>query len=478
MRLRARLLWTVLLVAAPQVLGIVWWDLQSRRDAAAIVLGRMLEQELAQPDSRARCEADPRGWSGERPPPGQPPDKEFPPPERSPRPGAPPEDSAVGRPPTFHACSAQGVCEGIPPLSADLLATVAPGGLQVAPMGSDPGEVAVWQRTGWEPGPCAVVVLGGSTVRGFLGAVLPRTEVWLLPLVLTTLTVGLALGPVAARLRRLEAAVRAGAARGYLELEEDRGGDEIGALSQAFVAAGATIRAEMQAREAREQALREFVANTSHDLLVPLTVLQGHLSAKRIHEAMAETQYIGALVQNLVAQARMDGTAVRREPVELGAMVGRVVARHRTIAGTREIRIESGVPEEPVWVEGDETLLEQALNNLVHNAVRYARVGGNVAVVLDIEGEAFRLAVIDDGPGMDPALLGRLTERGFRDVEARSRAPEGLGIGLHIAARVAQVHAIELNFVSEPEKGTEATLTGARRSPPAGEGCGGPGSPP
>jgi signal transduction histidine kinase len=124
------------------------------------------------------------------------------------------------------------------------------------------------------------------------------------------------------------------------------------------------------------------------------------------------------------------------------------------------------VPEAPLWVEGDVTLVEQAVSNLVHNAVRHNRGGGHVAVVLDEEGASgFRLRVSDDGPGVPPDQIGRLGERRFRTDEARGRHPEGLGIGLSIALGVAERHGFSLSFAANDPAGLRAELRGPRTAP-------------
>ena len=83
----------------------------------------------------------------------------------------------------------------------------------------------------------------------------------------------------------------------------------------------------------------------------------------------------------------------------------------------------------------DHTLLEQALGNLVDNAVRYNRPGGHVAVLVDRRGDDFVLSVEDDGPGVSGGDLARLTMRWFRGSDARTRRHGGKGLGLAIAPR-------------------------------------------
>jgi signal transduction histidine kinase len=334
-------------------------------------------------------------------------------------------------------------------------------------------QVAV--RMGWTGGPCAIV-LGRQEARNDQIAVHDLVAGSLLVGAGLLVAVLLASGPVVARIRRLDARVRRAAAERWSAPIEVEGNDEVADLARAFEAAGAEVRTRIEELERRERTLREFVANTDHDLMIPLTVLQGHLAdlrrraeagekadPARVQEAAEEAHYMASLVRNLGVAARLEAgePSPSREPVDLNALVERVVARHRPVAGPRNIAVEFAVPERPVVTEGDETLLEQAVGNLVHNAVRHNRPGGHVAVTLEEPKDApgrFVLRVADDGPGVPEAELAHLGERGHRAAEARQRSPGGRGLGLHIARTVAERHGMVLSLRNREGGGLEAEL--------------------
>ena len=146
--------------------------------------------------------------------------------------------------------------------------------------------------------------------------------------------------------------------------------------------------------------------------------------------------------------------------VDLVAVVERAVARHRPIARRSGISVEAATPEAAVLVNGDPTLLEQLVSNLVHNAVRYVETDGHVAVVLETTRAGFRLEVKDDGPGVSDSALGQLGTRGFRSDEARSRRPEGMGLGLHIVREVAAKHGLALHFAHVIPRGLSVVVEG------------------
>jgi signal transduction histidine kinase len=285
--------------------------------------------------------------------------------------------------------------------------------------------------------------------------------------------VWVAAGPVIVRMRRLKEAVGRSAESRYAVPVPEDGGGELADLARAFNAAGASVRRHLDEAEARETALREFVANTTHDVALPLTVLQGHLAEleqraadgserEHIRGSVREAHYMGSLLQSLGIATKLDAgpDPVELKPVALNALVDRVVARHRPIARMLGVELNHAVPEATLSASSDVTLLEQALSNLVENAVRYNKPEGHVAVVLDRQGDRFTLTVADDGPGVPAADLARLTERRFRGEAARTRRPDGHGLGLSIAAEAVARVGATLSFHPSPEGGLTAEISG------------------
>lgn len=524
MKLRLRLALTTIAVTIPMVVVLVLFDAVARHRAAEDALAGYTLARMQEPGGRDRCEADPSRWGGELgpgrgPPPehsrsraaeddeghppedgggptdaeearrppdggGRPSEARHPPgdggPEAAARRPPPPDDGRPrGRPAVLYAYDLQlrSANPAAPAIGGPLAAAIATSEVATWPRAWVSAEVEILLRMPWQSGPCALVLAQGNTVPGWLGAVLPPTRIWLAPLVALFAAVLLALGPIVGRIRRLTEAVRRSASASYASPVPVDGDDEVGELARAFDAAGREVRAQLAAKDRRELALREFLANTTHDVMIPLTVLQGHLSELlagatsgaepgrgALVAAMAEAHYIAAIVHNLAVMAKIDADVPRlhREPVALDVLVERVLARHRPIARRLGVELDGGVPESPVRVAADVTLLEQAVSNVVYNAIRHNRPGGHVAVLLEhVAGDRFRLRVVDDGPGVPPAELARLAERGFRSDAARTRAPDGQGLGLHIAARVAALHGIELAFTTPAGGGLQVDFTGA-----------------
>lgn len=325
----------------------------------------------------------------------------------------------------------------------------------------------------WTDGPCAVVLLRTRDRVPWLSAAM-----FVPPLVVTLVVILVSLfaaGPIVRRVRRLTEAVERN------EPIESEGRDEIADLGRAFDQNRRTIERQLESLRERETALRNYIANTSHDVMLPLSVLQGHLvSLQRQIESgepietdalvpsLEEAHYLGSLLHNLNAAARLeaDPGLQHHEPIDLNRLVTRVVERHRPVAKRKQIALESALPGRTLSYPGDVTLLEQALGNVVQNAVRYNEAGGHVAVTLEGDDDAWQIRVADDGPGIPEADRRRAFEPSFRGNDARTRHPHGMGLGLHIASDVASRHGLDL-FLSETEGGgLTVTFKSSGRTPP------------
>jgi two-component system sensor histidine kinase BaeS len=493
MKLRLRFALTAVAVMLPVVFALFWFNADAQHRAAEQVLTAFVVARM--PAQRALCEASPATWGGPLAPFGVGPPREPPPrdpsgrgPPHGPRsgpeppPGPPPPYLDLDHRPRARPAEAFGYAADLrsqnpasPPISARLAAAIEGHDSAVAPFAWQSSEVVVLLRMPWTEGPCAFVLARGSTDSRW-GSILPETEVWLLPMLAVLAAVLLAVGPVVRRIQKLTEAVQRSASRAYSSPVAMDGGDEIADLARAFDAAGREIRAQLQENEQREQALRHFLGNTTHDVMIPLTVLQGHLATLREHaaagrpldvsvviSAMDEAHYMASLVHNLAVTARLEAADVelQRTEIDLNGVLQRVIGRHRLIARELGVELESAVPEGATLVSADVTLIEQAVSNVTYNAIRYNRAGGHVAVILEPTAQdRFCISVIDDGPGIPDAELSRLSERGARGAEARTRAPEGQGLGLHIAYRAAALHGFRLTLQRSEYGGLEVKLEG------------------
>ncbi|WP_374426274.1 sensor histidine kinase [Tabrizicola sp.] len=202
---------------------------------------------------------------------------------------------------------------------------------------------------------------------------------------------------------------------------------------------------------------RDFVANVSHELRTPLTALMGFIetlknAAKDDPKARemflgimeAEAGRMNRLVRDLLQLSRVEAEErVRpKDPVELRGVLEGVIGSLKGVAEKKGDRVE--LVGAPVKVPGDRDQLVQVFTNLVENALKYGRAGQVVRVSLSAEetvrGPAVRVEVADEGEGIDPVHLPRLTERFYRVDSHRSREMGGTGLGLAIVKHIVSRH--------------------------------------
>jgi signal transduction histidine kinase len=238
--------------------------------------------------------------------------------------------------------------------------------------------------------------------------------------------------------------------------------------------------------EQRRLDLQRHLADVAHDLKTPISslhiALEQAIDESRDAEvrgllagALHDAVYLGALTSNLrLASELREGydPGAPGEAVALNDVVEHVVARARFFARRRGVAIDAGVPDEPAIARCAQVAAEQALSNVVDNAITHGEPGGHVAVLLEASGGRFRITIADDGPGVPPSELPRLGERTFRSDEARQRDPRGSGLGLAITSEVCARCGWTLAFEREEPRGLRVVITGRTaqpddRAPPA-----------
>jgi signal transduction histidine kinase len=288
--------------------------------------------------------------------------------------------------------------------------------------------------------------------------------------------------PLTRRIARLRAAAGAVGSSDEYVSPDDSGSDELGELSYSLDRAHARIRADAEQLQERQRALERYLADIAHDLKTPIASLQIALeqaanqvdgeARELLRSSLKDVIYIDALTTNLRLAARLrDGwNPAEGDPrVDVGETVDRVLSRTRYFAKNRGIVLDHARPDVAVYVRCHPTAAEQAITNLVENAIAYGDSGGHVAVVLESDEarKSFSLVVADDGPGVLPAELPHLGERTFRSDEARQRDPSGSGLGLAITSEVCGRCGWTLSFDRQEPRGLRVEIAGPTIAPPA-----------
>jgi two-component system, OmpR family, phosphate regulon sensor histidine kinase PhoR len=216
---------------------------------------------------------------------------------------------------------------------------------------------------------------------------------------------------------------------------------------------------------------RDFVANVSHELKTPLTVLSGFLETveefdlekhdrdRYLQMMQVQTGRMKTLVEDLLTLAKIEGNPEppSTQPIGMSQIMQRLQLDAEGLSqGQHQILIEKMSDKDLL---GDESELYSAFSNLVSNAVRYTPSGGQVHVVWrDSEDGGVELAVTDTGAGISEEHLPRLTERFYRVDRSRSRDTGGTGLGLAIVKHVANRHQGDLKISSQVGVGSTFCL--------------------
>lgn len=224
-------------------------------------------------------------------------------------------------------------------------------------------------------------------------------------------------------------------------------------------------------KEAQEQYRREFTANVSHELKTPLTSISGIVEiirngivkpediphfAGKIYD---ESQRLITLIGDIIKLSRLDENQVpmERETVDMLEMARDVVQQLSSVARKNGVTLVANGTHGQV--QGVRQVLGEMVYNLCENAVKYNRAGGRVWVDVQQVADHVVLRVKDTGIGIPAAEQGRIFERFYRVDKSHSKAVGGTGLGLSIVKHGAALHHATISVSSEPEQGTEITLT-------------------
>lgn len=241
-----------------------------------------------------------------------------------------------------------------------------------------------------------------------------------------------------------------------------------------------------------ERARRDFVANVSHEFRTPLAAIQGFAETlldgaledrengprfvRIIHEHALR---LGRLTEDLLKLARIEAGQLSLEtgPVDVSLIIDPCVETTRLEAERKGLVLEAGCAPGLPPVQGDVRLLQEAVQNLLDNAVRYTPAGGRIRVHAGAAGGEMLLSVSDTGIGIPRADQHRVFERFYRADAARSRESGGTGLGLAIAKHLVEAHGGRIRVESELGRGSTFTVS-LPLAPAAAAGAGGEVRPP
>jgi two-component system phosphate regulon sensor histidine kinase PhoR len=211
---------------------------------------------------------------------------------------------------------------------------------------------------------------------------------------------------------------------------------------------------------------RDFVANASHELRSPLTVIAGYLDAlaesgdlpvdweKPVAQMRNQSGRMKQILSEMLELSRLEssGSATLKETVDVANLLDKVRNDFERPSNSADIIVKTGGT---ALLLGRSSEIESVIVNLLSNALRYTPSGGTVTLSWQVRQAGAGLVVSDTGDGIESEYIPRLTERFFRVDRGRSRDEGGIGLGLAIVKHVLARHDAELSIVSEPGKGSE-----------------------
>ena len=291
--------------------------------------------------------------------------------------------------------------------------------------------------------------------------------------------------PTHRRLRDLQQAAEALGSGAAGVRAADSGGDEVASLARAFNDMAARLEERTRALEVADRTRRQLLADVSHELSTPLAAIRGYVETLDFADAsldpatkqrylqivQEEAARLEHIIGDLLDLARLEGggAAFSMQTVSVSALFGRVRDRHAPVLQERGVTLETIGADEVPEMTGDANRLEQAVQNLVANAIRHTPEGGRVTVRITLEPPAspkleerrrVQLTVEDTGPGIPPEHLPHIFDR-FYKVDA-SRAgttvPSGSGLGLSIVQAIVARHGGTVTAENRPEGGARFVM--------------------
>ncbi len=237
--------------------------------------------------------------------------------------------------------------------------------------------------------------------------------------------------------------------------------DEVGELANMF-------NRMISAVELSFQRERQFTSDASHELRTPMAVINActedalctkddEIRLENVKMIQKENERMTRMISQLLMLSRGYEGRYHFEPEELNLfdVAYSVTESMSVMAASRDIQIHNEIPDE-MFIEADQSLLTQLLVNLVENAIKYGRVGGNIWISSETNAEGWELRIRDDGVGISEEDCSKIFERFYRADKARNRS--GSGLGLSIAKWIVELHGWQISVESQLGEGTSMII--------------------
>jgi len=340
------------------------------------------------------------------------------------------------------------------------------------------------------PGERAPIEIGGNQVGiVFVAGRNPRTAMFLREFAPTQAVIGVILlivgsavaslaifRPAHRRLRDLEKVAQSIGEGDLAARAPESGGDEVAALARAFNRMAADLEARTRAMELSDRTRRQLLADVSHELKTPLAAIRGYAETLAMPEVPLDEQtrrryleivgdeaiQLERIVGDLLDLARLEsgGLTLACGEVPVEQLFRRVADRHERDMLEKQVTLETSIAADMPGIWCDAARLEQALQNLVANALRHTPEGGQITLVAERSGRGARLVVRDTGTGIPEAHLPHIFDRFYKSDASRTDpySKSGSGLGLSIVKAIVERHGGTASAANVPSGGAEFTI--------------------
>ena len=249
---------------------------------------------------------------------------------------------------------------------------------------------------------------------------------------------------------------------------EVEGHDDIAELTRSFNEMGAEIEAQMAQLQRESKTKQQLVDDLAHEMRTPLTAIYGYAeylqkapyTEEELYDAleyiMSESKRLSHMGQELLTMAIYREDENNAEQIDAQSMSKDISNMLESTLREKRLKLIKSV--KPITFEGDRAMLVCLLRNLIENAARASESGSRIWLSIGKMDGRVCMRIKDEGIGMEPHELERITDAFYRVDKARSRSNGGAGIGLNLCDLIVKKHAGTMQFHSAPNKGTTVTV--------------------
>jgi len=258
--------------------------------------------------------------------------------------------------------------------------------------------------------------------------------------------------------------------KGNFETRIANEGGDFGKLSTTYNHMANEIEASIEKIKSIDDFRRELIANISHDIRTPLTVINGYAETLLTKtESLSQDQreeYFGyinestkratGLLNQMIDLSKLENSQLEviKEPFPIDELVGDLAARYKLILDKKDIKLTYERPKQSIIAFGDISLIERVIQNLIDNAIKYSPSGSNINIdIVNHESGQIVFTIVDEGRGIEEKQIAKIFDR-YQRVNPDKNDNKSMGLGLAIVRKALELHNSTLEVSSQLNVGT------------------------